>query len=235
MVSMDETGDILHQLEEEFDLAEGDSATADEQQNSLEMDDDPVARLQRLESERLLTSAELDLLIAFHEQREGGSSAEETTEFGTVPVRKTIDAFEISILGVFPNVDISTFAFDHQLDGEKPERTVVLWDVFNKSEERAKWGNSGVEYVLDDRLQVSPDSEYLPDLNKLNGPWDYGPQSGTIPEIGANTRGRWVSLVNHSDSQRVVEAVLKGREHREVTIELPESVFGNPKDLPVNG
>lgn len=235
MVSNGEPGDMLNQIEEEFDLAEGDFATRSEQQDSLEIDDDPIARLQRLDSAGLLTSAEFDVLVAFHEQRGSGSSAEKTTEFGTVPVQKTIDAFEISILGVFPGVDISTFVYDHQLDGEKPERTVVLWDVFNKSGQRAKWGNSGVEYVLDDRLQVSPDSEYLPNLDKLNGPWDYAPQSGTIPEIGANTRGRWVSLVNHSDSQRVVEAVLKGRQHREVTLELPESVFGNPKDLPFDG
>jgi hypothetical protein len=134
-------------------------------------------------------------------------------------------------LGVFPGVDISMFVSDFHLDGEKPERAVVLWDIFNKSGQRAEWGNSGVEYVLNDRLQVYPDHEYYSNLHKLNGPWDVAPQSGTIPEIGANAWGRWVSLVDHSDSQRVVEAVFKGRQHREVTLELTESAFGNPKNL----
>lgn len=160
-------------------------------------------------------------------ERDGDTG--ETNEFGAVPVRRVVGSFDISILAVFSNVDVSTLTYE-QPSGTV-DRTVVLWDVFNKSDQRAKWGNSGIEYILDDRLQVSPDIEYSI-TNSLGGPWEPGPQSLKIPEIGANARGRWVSLVDHRSSQQVVEAVLKGRQHPEVTLELPETVFVDPSRLP---
>lgn len=224
---------ILDQLDDEFNLDHKEVDTA--KFDPLAEYDSPSSRLHQLQSAGWLSEAELEVLIEYHEQQADGTNSEETTEFGTVPVTKTAGEFDITILGAFPDADLSSLAFDHQLDGEKLERTVVLWDVFNKTDQRAKWGNSGVEYILDNRLQVRPDTEYTLNLDKVQGAWDRGPQAGAIPEIGANTRGRWFSVVDHGKPRRVVEAVLKGRQHREVTLELPESVFGDSENLPICG
>jgi hypothetical protein len=136
-------------------------------------------------------------------------------------------------LGVFRNVDISSLVLDPP--SHKITRTIFLWDVFNKSDQRAKWGNSAIDYILDNRLQVTPDGEIDTRITeKLRNPWETGPQSLKIQKIAANARSRWVSQVDHKDSQRVVEAILKGRQHPEVRFDLPESVFVDPKELPLN-
>jgi hypothetical protein len=87
MIPNDEVEIILNKIEEEVDLAEGNSATTSDQEDSPEIDNDhhPVARLQRLQSAGLLSVRNLTNSSYFMNSR--GATAVHRKPLNSVPYR----------------------------------------------------------------------------------------------------------------------------------------------------
>jgi hypothetical protein len=183
------------------------------------------SRLSRLYEVNAITEQEYDLLSR---NTAPDKSDQQLTEYNTVPVTVEQDGFEITVLGLFPGTDISPLTFDD----EKMVRTVVLWEVYNSTNSNARWGNRALSYALENKMKVNPDSGPIIHLENLEGPWERAPQSGTVPEIGADMKSRWISLVDVPDSQRISRAILEGYDHSEITIDIPSSAFGSSEDAP---
>lgn len=185
-------------------------------------------RLDKLHESGKITDKEYKILISIDSESDDNSTNE--NKFGTTPVSKEVENVEITVIGVFPEADVAPIGFDHRIEGEVLYRTVVLFEVYNKSSSKVKWGNNSLSYVLDNRLSIDPDREFM--IGGLPTTWKKAPYYESVPEVEPDTKSRWISVVNPPEGEKIAEAILTSDDGSKMNISIPDSAYGSGDKVP---
>jgi hypothetical protein len=138
------------------------------------------------------------------------------------PSAKSEDGVTAGVLGVAPNVDVTTILGPH-VNNKNVTATVVLWEVINDMETSIDgWWET--DYVLDDGMDAETLNLQLSDT-WTDDQWKVsGKDSNDVPETHPGSKTRWIDVLNIPDGKELAAAVLhSGNADSRILIRLPIS------------
>lgn len=113
------------------------------------------------------------------------------------------DYLTATVVGIQHQADVRDLVFEHQLD-ERPghERTVILYDLHNTSDQILNWHSDNSTYIGSDGYTFSR-SEYLVDEAEIRPPW-----TGFYIDIEGGARTKFIEIVERMPEDVVLSKIV---------------------------